>query len=102
MAPWFVRQAALERGLAEAGSWEDFRSRTLELDRVCGLDAWKRRLMGSVVWRGVTRGRFECADYDYDLVRDVLDDLFRARRSGTPRHALYLLRATLRRNLGGA
>ena len=88
LAPLFIRQGVLERGLAEATTWADFQARALELDVVCGHDKWKRR--------------FECELYDYDLVRDVLDDLYEARRSNNARQALYLLRSTLRRNLGGA
>jgi hypothetical protein len=87
VAPTFVKKNRLLVALKAATTFEEFRANALELDRVCGHDAWRRR--------------FECADYDYNLVRDFLDDLYHARKQNNPKKAMFLLRSTLRRNLGG-
>lgn len=87
IAPVFMRQSVLERSLLDATTFAEFQAIGAQLDHVCGHDIWKRR--------------FECPLYDYDLVRDVLDELYVARRNNDYKRCLYLLRASLRRNLGG-
>lgn len=65
LAPSFMKRKVMLRSLHAATTAEEFVAIALELDRVCGNNAWKRR--------------FECDDYDYNIVRDFLDDLYQAR-----------------------
>lgn len=62
ISPWFLKKQSLLRRLNEAKTYAEFKEVGLELDHYLGNDRWK---MG-----------FESEDYDFELVRDRLDELY--------------------------
>lgn len=87
ISPVFVREQGLLRQLHAAENYEEWRSVALELDRLHGHHRWK---MG-----------FECELYNYNLIRDNLDALYKARKKDDRRQMAFLLRSTLHRDVGG-
>ena len=86
VAPAFLRKRRLQQKLEESATYGEWRETALALDHLCENDVWKRRI--------------DHPDYDFNLVRDCLDDLYRIRKNNDPRKALFLLRSTIHRNLG--
>ena len=86
VAPAFLRKRRLLQKLEDSTTYSEWRETALALDLLCENDVWKRRI--------------DHGDYDFNLVRDCLDDLYRIRKNNDPRKALFLLRSTIHRNLG--
>lgn len=87
IAPTFLKRQHVLREMAGCANYREWRRKALHLDRMEGNQAWKMR--------------YECADYDYDLVRDCLEDLYRARKRDDRQRLAFHLRSTLNRDLGG-
>jgi hypothetical protein len=86
MTPALLLRQSILNQMNEATSYQAWQTSALELDRADGLDKWKMR--------------FDSTEFDYLLIRDCLDQLYQARRDSNIPHALFLLRTTLRRNIG--
>eukprot|EP00045_Choanoeca_perplexa_P007039 m.61834 g.61834 ORF g.61834 m.61834 type:complete len:584 (+) comp13903_c0_seq10:1305-3056(+) len=86
IAPRFIKQQQLQASLMAATSYEEYVASAQSIDKLLGNDAWKMS--------------YECELYDYGLIRDYLDQLYRARKRDDKRAMAELLRTSLNRNLG--
>eukprot|EP00126_Sphaerothecum_destruens_P009883 Sdes_comp20619_c0_seq1m15689 len=87
VCPVFIQRRILKKQMDRAKNYAEWYSLALELDKINGLNRWKRE--------------FESSDYDNELIEERLEDLRIARKSGDLRKMMFLLREGLHRNLGG-
>eukprot|EP00730_Choanoeca_flexa_P017154 TRINITY_DN8220_c0_g1_i1.p1 TRINITY_DN8220_c0_g1~~TRINITY_DN8220_c0_g1_i1.p1 ORF type:complete len:577 (+),score=100.56 TRINITY_DN8220_c0_g1_i1:2-1732(+) len=87
IAPRFIKEQKLKSCLSNAKTYEEWSASAKAVDKLLGHDTWKMS--------------YECELYDYSLVRDHLDKLYRARKRDDKAAMARLLRTSLNRNLGG-
>jgi hypothetical protein len=93
--------------MQQAHSYQEWHDLALQLDGIdgCVMVALQPAAMhadrsASVRRYDVWKMRFESTEYDYVLIRDYVNELYRARKQHDVRAALHLLRTTLHRNVG--
>jgi TAG lipase/steryl ester hydrolase/phospholipase A2/LPA acyltransferase len=85
LAPGLLRQQLVMQ-MSDCKTYQEWRALAVQVDALDGYDRWKMR--------------FESTEYDYLLIRDLLEDLYTARKELNVQRALFLLRTNLRRNIG--